>query len=712
MEEELRRIQDYINYGHIGDKDGSEDSTSISSDEIVDIARYKNLLPEQHPLDNWVEWLVEQEGPQRRKGDKHITWVEEDKSGESSSSNLEEDTEYQWENLKEWHFWSCVAKYKSVLKKIKPVNKATPQSLNPLLVRPPLTRNPYKTPITPNPPEFKATSKVTEERLKMINFGPEGWLLEEELQLMKHIIVLREKAIAFCKEERGLLKTSYGLPYIIPVGGAARTKFKQKKFSLPCSNVFKLFRILEFSEVVTELFDRLYSDKSQDSLLRNQSNEIAGFLQVISWIRSGCSRLNKMFKQPVLRRIDLVSMFLYRLCRLLVLDLNMITDRLHQTIISSTNVAGSDNPGSSGFDEADYSDCLFQPKISAVETFLQQRALQDFCPRALLARGPKTDGSAWQTPQLLKAWQILILQKLDSKDKDEINHQPSKKSQNSLTINNRLRQHQQLIKSHQLNRQHSQQNFLSGSKSEGMINYSPVLTQDEKLNLTACDNNSSLLLKPTVTQQPQTRSEEPQPSNQTTDPESIDNQSEFTAVSILSSQQMTVVNLQSNLQNSSSSSLPFSLRLQLSPTTRSRLTPKSKSTNTTKPTAIRPHTPDLTNKNWGGGGPSELSYGLPDPPSPISAFEINLSTQDVPCTINPRFESGVTVDPKPLTNYDLPQRTLTIQALPPSEHPESNRSNTPGQSWPENLPNHQLSSKLEIEHKDEDSEEEDTDDDF
>ncbi|KAI8451883.1 hypothetical protein BY996DRAFT_6461192 [Phakopsora pachyrhizi] len=172
---------------------------------------------------------------------------------------------------------------------------------------------------------------------------------------------------------------------------------------------------------------------------------------------------------------------------------------------------------------------------------------------------------------------------------------------------------------------------------------------------------------------------------------------------------MTVVNLQSNLQNSSSSSLSVSLRLPLSPTTRSRLTPKSKSTNTTKPTAIRPHTPDLTNsrpkspsqinlanlaENWGGGGPSKLSYGLPDPPSPNSAFEINLSRQDVPCTINPRFESGVTVDPKPLPSYDLPQRTLTIQALPPSEHPESN------------------SSKPEIEHKDEDSEEEDTDDDF
>ncbi|CAH7669760.1 hypothetical protein PPACK8108_LOCUS4401 [Phakopsora pachyrhizi] len=194
---------------------------------------------------------------------------------------------------------------------------------------------------------------------------------------------------------------------------------------------------------------------------------------------------------------------------------------------------------------------------------------------------------------------------------------------------------------------------------------------------------------------------------------------------------MTVVNLQSNLQHKSPSSLPVSLRLPLSPTTSPRPTPKPKSTNTTKPTAIRPHTPDLTNsrpksssqinlanlvESWGGGGPSELSYRLPDPPSSISAFEINLSTQPnnsqsslnhVPCNINPRIKSGVTVDPKPLPDHNLPQSTVTIQALPPSEHPESNRSNTPGKSQPEHLSNHQSSSELEIKRKDEDSEDDD-----
>ncbi|CAH7688078.1 hypothetical protein PPACK8108_LOCUS22981 [Phakopsora pachyrhizi] len=286
-----------------------------------------------------------------------------------------------------------------------------------------------------------------------------------------------------------------------------------------------------------------------------------------------------------------------------------------------------------------------------------------------------------------------------------------------------------------------------------MINYSTVLTQDEKLNLTACDNNSSdrpsdkqhhsttiknkirnsrlslsdlsltrqtqsvvssssnqqrlnnlrlvgLLtrLRPSLTRKntsnstQQIGSEEPQPSNQTIDPESINHQSESTTVSILSSQQMTVVNLQSNIQHSSSSSLPVSLRLPLSPTTSPIPTPKPKSTNTTKPTAIRPHTPDLTNsrpkspsqinlanfvENWAIGyqihhNPSQpLRSTYPPSQMTLKAVLTVHSTwiRDVPCTINPRIESG-----------------------------------------PEHLPNHQSSSKLEIEHEDEDSEENDDDD--
>ncbi|MBW0501217.1 hypothetical protein O181_040932 [Austropuccinia psidii MF-1] len=51
----------------------------------------------------------------------------------------------------------------------------------------------------------------------MINFGLSGWLSEEELNLLKNVILLRQKAIAFCEEERGVLKHSYGKPYKIRV---------------------------------------------------------------------------------------------------------------------------------------------------------------------------------------------------------------------------------------------------------------------------------------------------------------------------------------------------------------------------------------------------------------------------------------------------------------------------------------------------------------
>ncbi|MBW0517578.1 hypothetical protein O181_057293 [Austropuccinia psidii MF-1] len=51
------------------------------------------------------------------------------------------------------------AKYKSVLKKVRPVNEPMPQDLNP-----PLSRDPYETQLSPNPPIIQEAFKVTHER--------------------------------------------------------------------------------------------------------------------------------------------------------------------------------------------------------------------------------------------------------------------------------------------------------------------------------------------------------------------------------------------------------------------------------------------------------------------------------------------------------------------------------------------------------------------
>ncbi|MBW0540564.1 hypothetical protein O181_080279 [Austropuccinia psidii MF-1] len=75
--------------------------------------------------------------------------------------------------------------------------------------------------------------KVTEERISMINFRPSGWFSEEETNLLKTVILLREKAIAFCEEERGVLTHSYGKPYKIPV--ISHEPWKKKPIPIPKS---------------------------------------------------------------------------------------------------------------------------------------------------------------------------------------------------------------------------------------------------------------------------------------------------------------------------------------------------------------------------------------------------------------------------------------------------------------------------------------------
>ncbi|MBW0539775.1 hypothetical protein O181_079490 [Austropuccinia psidii MF-1] len=86
-------------------------------------------------------------------------------------------------------------KYKSVLNRVRPVYEAMPHDLNPPLERPELSRDTYETPLPPISPLFIETSKVTEERISMINFGPSRWLSEEEIHLLETFILLRQKAI-------------------------------------------------------------------------------------------------------------------------------------------------------------------------------------------------------------------------------------------------------------------------------------------------------------------------------------------------------------------------------------------------------------------------------------------------------------------------------------------------------------------------------------
>ncbi|MBW0571107.1 hypothetical protein O181_110822 [Austropuccinia psidii MF-1] len=127
-----------------------------------------------------------------------------------------------------------------------------PQDLNPPLERPELLRDPYETPLSPNPPLCVETLKFKKERISMINFGPSGWLSEEEKRLSKNAILLRERAISFC-EERGVLKHSYGKPYKIPL--IPHEPWQKKPIPIP-KLIFPQFIELVRARIGTGLYEQ------------------------------------------------------------------------------------------------------------------------------------------------------------------------------------------------------------------------------------------------------------------------------------------------------------------------------------------------------------------------------------------------------------------------------------------------------------------------
>ncbi|KAE8241373.1 hypothetical protein A4X13_0g7444 [Tilletia indica] len=109
----------------------------------------------------------------------------------------------------EYHFNT---KRKNVAEKVKALPVASSWPTAAPLRRPPFERDPFVTPLTPWPPPFRATEKLTEERMGQISFGAPGFLNEAETNLLKWCLSLREKALAFCNAEKGLLSAEYADP--------------------------------------------------------------------------------------------------------------------------------------------------------------------------------------------------------------------------------------------------------------------------------------------------------------------------------------------------------------------------------------------------------------------------------------------------------------------------------------------------------------------
>ena len=110
----------------------------------------------------------------------------------------------------------CYGAYKRVDHKVKPVPGRYPEDARVIQKFP---ENPLDSlvPLTPLPPDFIPTKKLTNECLALMKLNPDGFLWPEEEKPFAHVMQLNEAALAFDESECSNFRSDYFSPYIIPV---------------------------------------------------------------------------------------------------------------------------------------------------------------------------------------------------------------------------------------------------------------------------------------------------------------------------------------------------------------------------------------------------------------------------------------------------------------------------------------------------------------
>ena len=132
--------------------------------------------------------------------------------------------------------------YKRVDKKVHPVSGTFPEEAR-------VTRHFPENPLdslpelSPNPPDFIPTERLTWERMKDINLNPTNFLWSEEEKLFQHILKLNEATLAFEEKERGTLRQDYFSDYIMPT--IPHTPWEFKNIPIPPGIRDKVIELLK-----------------------------------------------------------------------------------------------------------------------------------------------------------------------------------------------------------------------------------------------------------------------------------------------------------------------------------------------------------------------------------------------------------------------------------------------------------------------------------
>ena len=154
--------------------------------------------------------------------------------------NLQKLSQKEIENELNGGKW--ILKYKAVDKKKRPVPSTFPESVKVLRQFPsdPLEKLPR---LPSQAPEFIPTKRLTQERMDSLELEKNENLRDEEIKLLKHVLVLNDRSIAFAEEERGTFRRDYFSDYKMPV--VEHTPWREKNIPLPAGFQAEIMRLLK-----------------------------------------------------------------------------------------------------------------------------------------------------------------------------------------------------------------------------------------------------------------------------------------------------------------------------------------------------------------------------------------------------------------------------------------------------------------------------------
>jgi hypothetical protein len=157
------------------------------------------------------------------------------------TASEDEGTPHVLDNLN-YNLRAKVFKYKKVENRVRPVPAVVPEDVK---VRRTFPNDPLDSlPVLPTqPPGFIPTSKMTQERMDKLGIDLNPDLTDEEKGLLRHVLAINERSIAFTEDERGTFKQDYFSDYQIPV--TSHVPWMDRNITLPPGRRRQIIQLLK-----------------------------------------------------------------------------------------------------------------------------------------------------------------------------------------------------------------------------------------------------------------------------------------------------------------------------------------------------------------------------------------------------------------------------------------------------------------------------------